>query len=830
MATNKTPVITLEGDLDALVANINSNNVSVLIGNGAGGFTAATPVGAGSGPYCVALGDVDGDGDLDALVANSSSNTVRVLLGNGAGGFTAAATVGVGSFPDSVALGDVNGDGDLDALVANNGSNNVSVLLGNGAGGFTAAAPVGVGTRPYSVALGDVDGDGHLDALVSNAGSSNNVSVLLGDGAGGFTAAAPVGVGSSPFFLAVGDVNNAQITDEDTGFVFSAVNGNALTLSDADGGDETLTLAAQNGSLTLATQAGLTGVSGDGTHAVTFTGTSAEINAALNGLSYAPDGNFNGRDTLTITANDNADAAAGGPLTATKRVPIIVNSVNEPADLSADVRNLTETNAAADISSSGTLTISDADSPATFVAQAGTVGLYGTFDITSGGAWTYTASSAHDEFVAGTTYTDTFSVASADGTSTSVTINILGSNDPAVLSADVRNLTEGNAAAAISSFGTLTISDPDSATAFVAQGGTAGSYGTFAITSAGAWTYTATSAHKEFVPGTTYTDAFAVASADGTLTSVTINIHGTGDAGAPDFGSDGKSDILWQSSNGTVAAWLMDGTGSTVVGPLGPSNPGPSWHIEATGDFNGDGKSDLLWQGDDGTAAMWLMDGTNTSFVGAVGPFNPGPSWHIEGTGDFNGDGKSDILWQHDNGLAALWLMDGTNVTAVGAVGPYAGPNWHIKATGDFNSDGKADILWQGQDGTPALWLMDGTTATPVGAIGPFNPGPSWEIKGTGDFNGDGKSDIVWQGRDGTPAIWLMDDTDVTFAGAIGSFNPGASWEIEGTADFNGDGKSDILWQNSDGTPAIWLMDGSNVLSTGAAGSFNPGSDWHVIT
>ena len=45
------------------------------------------------------------------------------------------------------------------------------------------------------------------------------------------------------------------------------------------------------------------------------------------------------------------------------------------------------------------------------LAQAGTVGLYGTFDITSGGAWTYTASSAHDEFVAGTTYTDTFSVA-----------------------------------------------------------------------------------------------------------------------------------------------------------------------------------------------------------------------------------------------------------------------------------------------------------------------------------------------------------------------------------------------------------------------------------
>jgi VCBS repeat-containing protein len=63
------------------------------------------------------------------------------------------------------------------------------------------------------------------------------------------------------------------------------------------------------------------------------------------------------------------------------------------------------------------------------VAQAGTLGSYGTFAIDSAGAWTYTASSAHNEFVAGTTYTDTFQVASADGTPTSVTINIAGSNE-----------------------------------------------------------------------------------------------------------------------------------------------------------------------------------------------------------------------------------------------------------------------------------------------------------------------------------------------------------------------------------------------------------------
>src|SRR4029077_1480369 len=146
------------------------------------------------------------------------------------------------------------------------------------------------------------------------------------------------------------------------------------------------------------------------------------------------------------------------------------------------------------------------------------------------GAWTYTASSAHDAFSAGTTYTDTFSVASADGTLTAVTINIAGTNDAAVLSSDTKNLTETNVAADISTSGTLTISDVDSPATFVAQPGTVGTYGTFAIDAAGAWTYTASSAHDAFSAGTTYTDTFSVASADGTLTAVTINIAGTNDA------------------------------------------------------------------------------------------------------------------------------------------------------------------------------------------------------------------------------------------------------------------------------------------------------------
>ncbi|UUZ51976.1 VCBS domain-containing protein [Massilia sp. B-10] len=57
------------------------------------------------------------------------------------------------------------------------------------------------------------------------------------------------------------------------------------------------------------------------------------------------------------------------------------------------------------------------------------------------GAWNYTASSAHPEFVAGTNYSDVFTVTSADGTTSTITVNILGTNDAAVISTATANLT-----------------------------------------------------------------------------------------------------------------------------------------------------------------------------------------------------------------------------------------------------------------------------------------------------------------------------------------------------------------------------------------------------
>ena len=94
------------------------------------------------------------------------------------------------------------------------------------------------------------------------------------------------------------------------------------------------------------------------------------------------------------------------------------------------------------------------------------------FAINAAGAWTYTAATAHNEFVAGTTYTDSFTVATADGTTSTVTVNILGTNDAAVITPALVNLTETNAI--LTTSGTLAITDVDSPATFVAQAATAG--------------------------------------------------------------------------------------------------------------------------------------------------------------------------------------------------------------------------------------------------------------------------------------------------------------------------------------------------------------------
>jgi hypothetical protein len=84
-------------------------------------------------------------------------------------------------------------------------------------------------------------------------------------------------------------------------------------------------------------------------------------------------------------------------------------------------------------------------------------------------------------------------------------------------------------------------------------------------------------------------------------------------------------------------------------------------------DFNGDGKVDVLWRHTSGTLAIWFLDGPTITGSGILGSTTA--AWTIVGAGDYNGDGKADLLWRDGAGTLAVWFLNGASVTSTALLG-----------------------------------------------------------------------------------------------------------------------------------------------------------------
>ena len=60
-----------------------------------------------------------------------------------------------------------------------------------------------------------------------------------------------------------------------------------------------------------------------------FTGTSAAINTALDGLAFAPNANFSGAASLQIVTDDQGNTGSGGALSDSDTINITVTPVND---------------------------------------------------------------------------------------------------------------------------------------------------------------------------------------------------------------------------------------------------------------------------------------------------------------------------------------------------------------------------------------------------------------------------------------------------------------------------------------------------------------------
>lgn len=219
--------MTGDGNLDLIVPNQTSNNVSVAVGKGDGTFTApvSSVVPGANRPQWAAISDANNDGSPDLVVVNNgngaNTSNIAVLIGNKAATFAGTGTSAFGltrATAFSVLGVDLNADTRTDAVVVHRvdlTQNPISVLVN---GNKTAAPFYNISVTTSGGGLttvadaGDFDGDGKVDLAVANTGA-NSVSILKGDGAGLLTPVAQasgtaVGSGTGdPSGIAVGDLD-----------------------------------------------------------------------------------------------------------------------------------------------------------------------------------------------------------------------------------------------------------------------------------------------------------------------------------------------------------------------------------------------------------------------------------------------------------------------------------------------------------------------------------------------------------------------------------------------------------------------------------------------
>ncbi len=145
---------------------------------GAGGGKFAMPTfleEVGGQTYYVAVGDVNGDGRPDVALPGDASNDVSVVLASGNGGFLPARRVPMADTPTGVALADLDGDGLLDLAVTHWEKSQfakVSVALGDGAGGFGTPRTWQAGVVPGPLVAVDINGDRRPDLLAVDPGAN----------------------------------------------------------------------------------------------------------------------------------------------------------------------------------------------------------------------------------------------------------------------------------------------------------------------------------------------------------------------------------------------------------------------------------------------------------------------------------------------------------------------------------------------------------------------------------------------------------------------------------------------------------------------------------
>jgi len=425
----------------------------------------------------------------------------------------------------------------------------------------------------------------------------------------------------------------------------ATVTGNARTNdTDLDDANATLTVSAVRfGATDGSVGSDLSGVYGKlniasgGAYIYTLDTARADVQALRVGQTLT--------EVFTYTIKDSANQTSSATIT------ITITGVNDGPVGVADALNAVEDGGAVqmnvltndtDADSGDTKTVSALAGVALSGGTASKAGVYGSFQITSAGVVTYTidnASASVQALKAGETVTDsvTYTVKDADGvdSTATVTVTVTGVNDAPVAVADTGSVAEDGTS---TSTGNVLTNDTDvdhdatKAVTALTFGGVAKSlgsdfaatYGTFRLTSAGAWTYTLDNAAVQFLglnETRTETFAYTVTDDQGATSSSTLTVTITGANDAPVVTvSTGNSDVGSVTEDVGVVSGKLSAGGTLSLADVdlidahtvSVSSTGTLGVLTASvaADTTGAGTGTLSWSyGVDNSAVQYLAAG-----------------------------------------------------------------------------------------------------------------------------------------------------------------------------------------------------------------------------
>ena len=186
---------------------LNGSNIKLLRGNGAGGFGPPSLVTASGSVTWIDSGDFNGDGKLDLALANFLPASLNVLLGDGNGSFAASSfNVTIPGKVNSLRVADLNKDGRPDVITLHSEINQISSVINNGSG-FNSPLSFGKITSPAAVTVADFNGDTNPDLAVTTNSNAGNVAIMNGDGLGNYGPPVYFTSGGTPADIVAADFN-----------------------------------------------------------------------------------------------------------------------------------------------------------------------------------------------------------------------------------------------------------------------------------------------------------------------------------------------------------------------------------------------------------------------------------------------------------------------------------------------------------------------------------------------------------------------------------------------------------------------------------------------